>query len=177
MPKLYVVRHAEPSVQGTLLGRTDPPLSEAGLREARLLWPRLPVAVVYTSPLRRCRQTAQFASAPIIVLDGLTEISLGEWDGLRWSEVVARDPDLARRKLDDWLGITPPGGESWTGFRNRVRAALDVIRAGPLPAAVVGHVAVNAVITAELSNADPAAFDQRYSGVLTIDISAEERSP
>ena len=34
VPALYVVRHGEPAVQGVMLGRMDPPLSEAGFRHA-----------------------------------------------------------------------------------------------------------------------------------------------
>ncbi len=135
------------------------------------------VATVYSSPLSRCRQTASFAPAPVVVLPELIEISLGEWDGRRWSEIEEANEAMAHAKLDDWLGVTPPGGEPWPDFAARVRSALAVIRAGPLPAAVVGHLAVNAVIAAELSHVDPTTFNQRYAEVLEFEISSRQSEP
>jgi len=159
---LFLVRHAEPALTGVLLGRADPPLSETGRRAAREALAGLAVAVVYASPLRRSLETALAIPAKRVVLDELTEISLGEWDGLRWDEIERRDPELARRKIAGWLGVTPPGGEEWDHFAARVAGALERIRRGPLPAAVVGHVAVNAVLAHLLAGRDQASFVQEY---------------
>ncbi len=170
MPKLYVVRHAEPALRGVLLGRTDSPLSDAGRRAARKLWDGLGVDVIYTSPLARCRETAALAEAPVVVLDDLAEISYGAWDGLTWIKIEERFPEAAREKKADWFGFTPPGGERWEEFAMRVRRALAEILKGPLPAVIVGHVAVNSVLAAELSGIDPAEFNQAYCGVLELDV-------
>lgn len=165
MSKLYVVRHAEPEVTGVLLGRTDPPLSAAGRRDAASRLGQLDVRIVYSSPLRRCRETAGAIGAPLVVLDNLAEIALGEWDGLSWSEVEQRYPELARVKVEDWFRVTPPGGEPWDAFASRVRDALGVILAGPLPAAVAGHLAANAVLAEALGGEDPYAFRQDYGEI------------
>lgn len=165
MSKLYVVRHAEPEVAGVLLGRTDPPLSVAGRTNAAAQLAELDVRIVYSSPLRRCRETAGAIGAPLVVLDNLAEIGLGEWDGLSWSEVERRYPELARVKVEDWFRVTPPGGEPWDAFAARVREALGVILAGPLPAAVVGHLAANAVLAESLWGEDAYGFRQAYCEV------------
>jgi broad specificity phosphatase PhoE len=156
MPTLYVVRHAEPEIRGVLLGHTDPGLSEAGRAQAALL--RLPEAMLYVSPLRRARETAPGAR----VVHDLREISYGDWDGLSWSEIEKRWPGAAAAKLEDWAGVTPPNGEEWSAFENRVATALAVVLAGPSPAVIVAHLGVNAVIASRLAGADPFCFQQQY---------------
>lgn len=168
MPKLFVVRHAEPAVTGVLLGHANPPLSEAGRAAAAKL--RLPVRIVYTSPLRRALETADLFGLRTVVLQGLAEISYGEWDGMSWDAIESRYPELARRKQVDWHGVTPPDAEEWNVFAARVGRTLDVIRSGPLPAAIVAHAAVNAELARNLSGADPLYFQQDYCGVLEYEI-------
>jgi len=163
MPSLFLVRHAEPAITGVLLGSLDPPLSEAGRKHAGTLLPGVNLAVVYSSPLRRALETAQLIArgAPIEVLDDLREISHGDWDGLTWSEIEVRDPDLAARKLGDWRGVTAPRGEPWCEFATRVARALEQIRCGPRPAAIVAHAAVNQL----LGN-----VEQSYGDVYELDL-------
>jgi broad specificity phosphatase PhoE len=165
MPGLFVVRHSQPSITGVLLGQCDPPLSEAGRAQAASIELGA-LAIVYSSPLKRAFETAQAIArgAPVQVLDDLREISYGTWDGLTWSAIEAADADLAARKLADWRGVTPPGGERWDDFEARVARALAAIRNGPRPAAVVAHAAVNRV----LANVVPVNFDQPYGGVHEI---------
>jgi alpha-ribazole phosphatase len=171
MPVLYVVRHAEPVETGLLAGRTDPPLSELGLQEAQEKLGRLRVRAVYSSPLRRALETAQaFEGASLEVLEGLTEAGLGDWEGLRWSDVVRLDPEVARRKLENWFAVTPPGGEPWEAVGRRVGRTLARIRKGPFPAAVVAHLAVNAEIARQIAGTDPLEFRQDYCEVRAYDL-------
>ena len=174
MPKLYVVRHAEPAVTGRLLGRADPPLSDIGRLHAQRALSVLHVEMVYTSPLRRARETAAAIDAPVRVMDELAEHALGEWDGLTWAEIEERWPEQAALKCENWFGVTPPGGEPWAGFEERVRHALREILRGPFPAAAVGHVAVNAVIDAELSGGEAGTFLQDYCGIEEYELEATD---
>ena len=170
MPKLYLVRHAEPELTGVLLGACDPPLCEAGRRASAAI--QLPgVAVIYTSELRRARETAAaIATVPVIVDADLNEISYGTWDGLSWDSIVQQFPDEAEAKLADWRGVTPPGGEDWVRFEQRVGRAVGRIRAGVFPAAVVAHVTVNAVISSIFSNTEQSLFMQEYGEVVVHDV-------
>ncbi|HYP06725.1 MAG TPA: histidine phosphatase family protein [Bryobacteraceae bacterium] len=166
MPALYVIRHAEPAVRGVLLGRSDPPLSEVGLRQAAALPSLLPrCAAVYTSPLQRARQTANFLSGTTVILSELAEISYGEWDGLSWTDIERKSPEIAAEKLKRWRHIVSPGGEPWESFQTRVCRALAVIRSGPFPAAIVAHEAVNAVIMNNLTEAALESYKQDYCTV------------
>ena len=162
---IYVIRHAEPSIRGVLLGRLDPPL--------RSLPPPLELAVksVFTSPLRRARDTAAslFPGLQATVLDALAEISMGEWDGLTWAEIEERDSVLSTRKLDDWFGVPSPGGEDYETCLRRAKEALAVIRKSAQPAAIVAHAGINAIIWQLLTGSAAASYQQDYLEVKTYE--------
>ncbi len=172
MSTLYLIRHACPAVAGVLLGQSDPPLSDKGRNDAYCAFSAFTVQRIYSSPLRRATETAVFLQSPSAVteLDGLAEISLGAWDGKSWDEVQRCDPALASRKSEDWFGVTPPGGESWMAFAGRVITALDIVRSGPMPAAVVAHLAVNSVIAATILGSSSGQFQQAYCEVIELDV-------
>ncbi|WUD75630.1 bifunctional RNase H/acid phosphatase [Streptomyces sp. NBC_00510] len=117
-------------------GGDDPELSEKGLWQARraadALAARGTVQAVVTSPLARCRQTAQAVAdrlgLDVRVDEGLRETDFGAWEGLTFAEVKERYPD----ELDAWLGsakAAPPGGESFAAVARRVSLARDKLLA------------------------------------------------
>jgi broad specificity phosphatase PhoE len=155
-----------------ILGRLDPPLSPSGKGKAAQLSNCCGAAIiVYSSPLRRAKETAERVSplSPAI-LDDLSEIGYGDWDGRSWEDIEASDPELARRKQSDWFGVTPPGGEPWIAFRERVRRAGEQILQGPFPAVVVAHAAVNSVLAEMFTGSNPLEFSQEYGEVITLEI-------
>lgn len=168
MSGLYLVRHAEPAITGVMLGSLDPPLSARGREQAAALLTSVKLEIVYSSPLRRAVETAEIMArgAPIRILDGLREISHGDWNGLTWAQIEARDPQIARRKLEDWRGVTAPNGEPYEDFNARVMAAFELIRGGPRPAAIVAHAGVNRRI---------GKIDQKYGDVHEIDAHGTHR--
>jgi broad specificity phosphatase PhoE len=155
---IHLIRHAEPTIKGVLLGQTDPPVLVGPASSA------LPVASVFCSPLLRARETAValFPDQPAIVISGLAEISLGEWDGLSWHDIEQRDPALAAAKLGDWFGVTPPGGETYGAVIARAREALDTVRQASGPVAIVAHAGINAVLWHVLTGAPITRFHQDY---------------
>ncbi len=85
------------------------------------------VDVIVSSPLRRCRETADLVAGrlglPVTVVDDLAEAAFGDWDGLTFAEVQGRWPEL----LASWLrdpSVRPPGGESNDAVAIRVARAL-----------------------------------------------------
>ena len=175
MPSIYLIRHEEPEMRGRFIGRTDPPLTAQGCDAAVSKLSALDVNAVYVSPLRRARQTAQAirCAAPHIVLPQLAEIDFGEWEGLAWNEIEDRWPGAAVRKIEDWLGVAPPGGESWADFTARLDTALEQVLAGPMPAAIVAHMVVNAALAQRLTGADPRCFRQQYGEITICEYSVE----
>jgi broad specificity phosphatase PhoE len=169
MASLFLIRHAEPEVKGVLLGQMDPPLSGRGRIQAAALG-LIKVEIAWTSPLRRATETAHFVSADRMrEIPELREIDQGEWTGKTWVEVETRWGDFALRKSYDWLGVTPPGGESWPYFLERVKKAWAVICAGSAPAAVIAHQGVNAALKFLIDGSDPIQFTQAYGEVIRLE--------
>jgi probable phosphoglycerate mutase len=113
-------------------GGDDPPLSDDGRRQVRLVAQVLaaggPVDAVVCSPLRRTRETAQVVAdllgLPVREDGAWRECSFGQWDGLTMAEVVERWPD----ELAAWqasTSVAPPDGESFDDVERRVRVARD----------------------------------------------------
>ena len=126
--------------------------------------------VAYSSPLRRARETASFLRAQQSVeLTSLQEIDYGLWTGKTWDEIRKYWPEVADRKSRDWLGVSPPGAESWVHFVERVQSAWQVIQAGPTPAAVVAHQGVNAALTYIIAGQNPIEFTQQHAEVIHVD--------
>jgi len=133
--RLVLVRHGETAftAQRRYSGRGDVDLSPRGEAQAAATATRLATmvgtaAVVVTSPLTRCRRTAevianQLGPAPTEIEPDLVECDFGAWEGLTFAEVKQRWP----AELDAWLGspdVAPPGGESFRAVSSRVTAAV-----------------------------------------------------
>ena len=140
-PTTFVLlRHGEtaltPQKRFSGSGGDDPELSERGRAQAesaaRALAARGTIQAVVSSPLRRCRQTAQAVAdrlgLEVRVDEGLRETDFGTWEGLTFAEVMERDPDA----LQAWLAspdAAPPGGESFTEVARRVAVSRDKLLA------------------------------------------------
>lgn len=137
-PATFVLlRHGEtaltPQKRFSGSGGTDPELSPAGRRQAAAvagaLAARGTVQAVVSSPLRRCRETAQAVAdrlgLPVIVEDGLRETDFGAWEGLTFAEVRERFPDDLQAWLDSPKAAPTGGGESFAAVTRRVSAARD----------------------------------------------------
>lgn len=163
---LIVARHGRTAAnaRGLLLGRADPPLDEEGVRQAGALaaaCASLDVAAVVSSPLGRCRQTAERVAAavgvPVEVDERWIELDYGELDGRPTSEVPAETWAAWRADLE-WC---PPGGESIAALGRRVRAACDdlVEPARARDVVVVSHVSpIKAAVAWALGVADDVAW-------------------
>lgn len=141
-PATFVLlRHGEtaltPEKRFSGSGGTDPELSAAGRRQAEAtaaaLAARGSIQAVVSSPLRRCRETAQAVAArlglEVRIEEGLRETDFGAWEGLTFAEVRERFPE----DLDAWLGsarVAPTGGgESFASVARRVAVARDKLLA------------------------------------------------
>jgi len=172
MATLYLIRHAEPRIKGVLLGQLDSPLSAAGFEQAQQSLSGMEVNVAYYSPLLRARQTAAFLSASRRVeMPELREVDYGHWTGKTWAEVEKQWPHLAARKCADWLGVSPPHGETWQEVLDRLMPVCEAIRNGETPAAVVAHQGVNAALASLLDNRNPLEFVQGYGEVIRVEYS------
>lgn len=128
MRRLTLIRHGltEWNVQRRFQGQADPPLTEAGRKQARRLarlLSRYPqVGGVVASPLRRARETAElaFPGRDVATDPRLMELDFGRFAG-RTADENARDPAW-QAWTQDSFGNRTPGGESYQELRERVVA-------------------------------------------------------
>ena len=167
MHLIHLIRHARPTRTGIFLGRLDLPLAPHPVTPS-LLNP----TIIYSSPLRRALDTARllFPLREIVVVPDLAECDFGDWEGLSWDQIQHQWPETASRKASDWRSVAPPNGEAWSDFELRIRRALDQVRKGLFPAAVVAHVGVNSALAANIAGIDPFLFQQDYCEVLNLEL-------
>jgi broad specificity phosphatase PhoE len=174
---LWLARHGETAenADGRILGRRDPPLSPAGVAQAEGLAGRLRdvgIMAVWTSPLRRARETAEVvarvAGVEPVVLDDLLESDRGDWEGRRIAELADESPDLHAAFIAGDPSFRFPGGESLAEQRARTRSALAAVRAGPLPALVVAHAGTIRAVLADSAASVPAESALAHGAVLEI---------
>jgi probable phosphomutase (TIGR03848 family) len=131
---VVLIRHGRTAANtaGILVGRSSGvELDEVGREQAAAVGQRLagvPLHAVVTSPLRRCRQTAQAIQSanradPIVAIEqGLVECGYGEWTGRSMR-------DLSKDRLWQSVQHQPsavrfPGGESMSEMSGRAVGAI-----------------------------------------------------
>ena len=146
---IHLIRNAftDENLEGRYIGHTDVPVSEEGKAQLasmkdELIYP--PVEAVFTSPLKRCRETAfvLYPDNKAIVIDGFIEYNFGEFENKTAAD-LEKSPVFPR-----WLagekGVAPPFGESNEAFTERVcstfeKVAEGLMKTGTTSAAIVTH--------------------------------------
>lgn len=112
----------------------DPPLSDAGREQTSRLTARLllmePPEAIYVSPFRRCRETLEpylhETGLAAAIEDDLGEVYIGDWEGMRFEDIVSGDEELARRfREQEAMFSMSPGGETGEQLRARVVPAVE----------------------------------------------------
>lgn len=138
---LYVCRHGrtDANASGLLLGRADPALDEVGQRQAAQIAAALPSdAMVYSSPARRCVQTAEayqslHRNVAIVTDEALLELDYGDFD-------LTSMKDIPQETMREWRqnpDFSPPNGESLQQLAERVQRFLDGLGSTPVEHDVV----------------------------------------
>ena len=122
---ILLARHGETDSnrEGRFQGHADQPLNETGRTQARALADQLAatsIDAVYSSDLRRARETAEIVAArrgiAVATERGLREIDVGSWSGLTRAEIEERFP-----------GADDHDGETREAHLARVVATVDRI--------------------------------------------------
>lgn len=146
---IHFIRHGmtQANLNGQYAGSWNIPLCEKGkekLEEIKEKYDYPYVQEIYTSPLSRCKETCDiiYKSIKPIVVDGFKECSFGDWEG-KTTEQLSSNPDYL-----NWVKgsgeVTPPNGESWNTFFNRVCKTFEsvvesLMKRGVTTAAVFTH--------------------------------------
>ncbi|MBQ8961961.1 MAG: histidine phosphatase family protein [Ruminococcus sp.] len=147
--RISVIRHGMTvaNENGVYIGSTDLPLSSKGAAElaAKMDEKDYPtVHRVYSSPLRRCTETAEilFPETEICTVDDLRELDLGQFENKGVEELLQREDYKA------WLkggrDARPTGGESLEEMTARIFKGLhsvitDMMESGLTHCAMVTH--------------------------------------
>ncbi len=136
MGTAYLLRHGETEyhAQQRLLGRLDIGLNERGREQARRVvdfFRGLKLDAIYSSPLKRCLETAgpvaEEQGLSIQVMEGLMEVDMGEWDGRTFDELFREDGELVGKWMRNPSSVAIPGGEDFGAVRDRVMSAVREI--------------------------------------------------
>ena len=120
--KIYLIRHGKTkgNLEERYIGRTDEPLCEAG-RENLKKYQYPQVEMVFTSPMKRCMQTAEtiYPGQQYQCIEELRESDFGAFEGHTYKELSG---DVRYQAWIDSNGTLPfPGGESREAFQERCR--------------------------------------------------------
>lgn len=155
MPRsIYLSRHGESewNVTGQLGG--DPNLTDRGRAYAHCLSKFIDsefakkgseLPLVWTSQLRRTRQTVEHIPAMNLCWRALNEIDAGICEGMTYESVAETLPDVAKERKKDKLRYRYPGGESYVDVITRLEPVILELERQRGPVLIVAH---NAVIRA-----------------------------
>ena len=134
MTSIYLVRHGQTAwnKEEIFRGRTDIPLDETGLKQAELVgqyFKGMEIYAIYSSSLSRALQTAQkiaqFHDLKVQPLQGIIDMSFGNWEGRPHQEIRESDMETYRQWVETPHLIRLPGGESLDDVRVRAMAAVE----------------------------------------------------
>ena len=162
---LYLVRHGETDWNKAkrFQSRTDVPLNETGLAQARAMHAEferrgLEFSLARCSPLSRAYKTAQIilegSSTELVVEPLFIELEFGGFEGEYEAELKQRFGEEYDKWRESQYTLTPPaGGENIIEGALRVRPALDKIipQAQTGNVLLVAHQAVNMAIKVAIS--------------------------
>lgn len=127
--RLLLVRHgqSEWNASRRLQGQADINLSDAGRAQADTLRPVIeaigPCRAIM-SDLKRVRETAKrIGAGDAVPIPQLREVDVGDWTGRAIEDIIAENEPT-------YLGwragtFTPPGGETWDDFADRVTGVIE----------------------------------------------------
>ena len=136
MPHLYITRHGgtQWNNEGRFQGTGNSELTAKGLSQA-VGWGQVldleGIDLILTSPLKRARETARLAKGerdiPLIILESLSEFDLGDWEGLKLSDLAKSEPANYFNYWNDPFEYRPSGGETYSELILRMDQAMKEI--------------------------------------------------
>ena len=137
LTSLQLIRHGitTSNAQRIYMGRSQESLSTEGRWQARELARRLQgldLEAIYSSPLRRARETAEIVAQPhrqeVRVDADIMEMDLSRWQGRPADEIAAADAEAWRIWCVDPARLAIPGIETFDALGERVRRFLGRVR-------------------------------------------------
>jgi alpha-ribazole phosphatase len=181
--RIYLIRHGEvvgfetPSYNG----HSDVGLTERGVAQYHGVKERLAhagITACYSSDLSRCAIGARIIGERIgvepVLKSELRELNIGVWEGMTWSDIVARYPEQWQARLADLVNYRVPGGENLLDLAGRALPTIREIVAAHRGenVLIVGHGGMNRVVLLDAIGAPLSSLfniEQSYACVNIVD--------
>lgn len=132
MLTLYLMRHGQTTHLDTLRGRVDDELTELGLMQMQSAWDNFvhkdDIQAIISSDLKRCANFAKALSdeldVPLLLMPQLQELHFGDWEGQKVAELYEKYPEDLVKFWQTPTQFTPPNGESFLAFAQRIDESL-----------------------------------------------------
>ncbi|UCB46161.1 MAG: histidine phosphatase family protein [Spirochaetota bacterium] len=167
--RVILIRHGETdwNQEKIYRGRIDVTLNTNGVKQAGIIGSRLSeldIDAFYSSPLVRAYETAKIIASyhdkNVNVLDELTDIHFGDWQGLAKKDVVTKYPDIYETWENSPDRANIPGAETLEDVRKRLidgfNKLLSVYQNGTV--VVVSHGLTNKVALCVILGLDNSHF-------------------
>lgn len=151
MTTWHWVRHG-PTHEKTFVGWRDVPADLSDIEQVARLNAHLPQeALLISSDLIRCVATADVVEHAtrrrLPHHADLREMHFGVWDGMHFSDVAARDPELSRAYWETPGDVQAPEGESWNQTAARVHGVVDAMNAAHPEAHIIAVAHFGVILT------------------------------
>lgn len=121
-----LLQHGMVEAGDVFCGQLDSPLSKAGWKQLKQAFGRsgFDWDAVVTSPRLQCSAFAEWFAQkhdlPLLRDERLREIHFGEWESCSPQQVMASHPEQLAQWWANPAQVSPPGGENFGEFRDRV---------------------------------------------------------
>jgi probable phosphoglycerate mutase len=161
---IYFIRHGQTewNLETRMQGHKDSPLTKLGICQAQKLHDRLnkeKIDLIYSSKSKRAYKTAKIIKGdlniPLCTKNELREINMGEWEGMKQSDIINKYPQIWNNFWNNPIQYTPVGGgESYDKFKNRIITEIEnIINSNPgKNIAIVTHKIALKVIMLHFNN-------------------------
>ena len=167
--KLWLVRHGQTqaNLDKRYSGQSETPLTAFGMAQASAVGERLQnitFDLAFCSELGRAKQTCEImlqqGSLAVTTEPLLNEMFFGDWEMHNAVELTEKDPTRYAAWCADWQNVTPPAGESFATFHQRIEQFIALLQRQPHQAniLIVSHQGVLSLLVSRLLNLPPAAM-------------------
>lgn len=162
------------------LSKTDLPLSSEGKRDVSKAGNWLKenfrnIEIIFTSPLKRCVETAKIISkivgAPIEIAEELREIDFGIFEGLSKEEAREKYPLIYKEREKNKWSYRIPKGESYEDGEKRVKDFLSYLSKKEYECVlVVTHVTVIKIFLKILTKLSLKEIEENFFHPLSLSV-------
>lgn len=129
--RIDLLRHGETTAGVCFLGATDAPLNAVGWQQMQTAIMRESYQQFISSPLKRCadfaQKTSQENKIQLTIENELQEINFGDWEAKTTEQIWQTESTQLKLFWQDPIKNTPPKGECYAEFQERVNWAFKKI--------------------------------------------------